>query len=433
MIGRFVSRLAIIVVLASSGCVSRPSVQIKPFDRASGEPGATVDYADFWDAMARWDVSYVRNHSVRDEQRRYAEALDTLDRGEVDRGLVIARELHEKASDATVRKNARKLFNTVSAGRWRWDQMILPEPNEPMSESDAIARGFSEQMRRLPRQTHEFGAAVVQVQAEKRNGLLFLPVQINGQTHSLALDTGADGTVLADDVAGRCGVELVPNYTCKGRTLNGYVTSRLGRVDRLTVGGLTIRSHPVLVDPKQDMLTPRFQIDGVLGSMAIRAMDIEIDYSTLVVTIRKPEPRKDMTANLLPTHHLILRVRTPTGIPALMTFDTGCGRTLLYGESLPYLGLTPRGHVRHNIVTFGSQKSMLSGRIRDLDLVLGSWQAHWTYVVAGPDLYDEPMPVNPMGILGSDIFRDGGHVRIDWSNRRVDFGWDTIDQGKTGL
>jgi hypothetical protein len=171
-------------------------------------------------------------------------------------------------------------------------------------------------------------------------------VQINGQTRSLALDTGADGTVLASDVAALCGVELVPNYTYKGRTMNGYVTSQLGRVDRLDIGGLAIRSHPVMVLPKQDMLTPKVQIDGVLGGFAIRAMDIQIDYDTSIVTVRKPEPRKDVTANLLPTHSLILRMQTPDGIPTLMTFDTGCYITVIYKNSLPYLNVASRGRAR---------------------------------------------------------------------------------------
>jgi hypothetical protein len=434
MIGRVIGRFAVVAALVLSGCVVRQSVQIVPFRPiAAAEPSAAVEYSDFWDAMAHWDLSYVRNHPINSEQRRYAQALANMDRGDIDRGIEIARDLQERGSDATARKNARKLLNTMFVAQWQWDRIILPDPNEVLSESDAEAKEIAEQIRRLPRQEHEFHEPVVQIQAEKRKELLFLPVQINGRTRSLALDTGADGTVLASDVAALCGVELVPNYTHKGRTINGYVTSQLGRIDRLDVGGLAIHSHPVAVFPKRDTLTPGFQIDGVLGCMAIRAMDIEIDYNTSIVTIRKPEARKDVTANLLPTHSLTCRVRTPTGIPALMTFDTGAYTTILFKNSLSYLGLAPRGRAISRFTTFGSQKSTLSGIIPEMDFVLGTSQVHWTNTITIPDPYGEPGPVKPVGVLGSDIFRDGGHVRIDWTNRRADFWWDAVDQNEEDI
>lgn len=434
MIGRLVGRLAVIALLASSGCVIRPSVVVTPLDRtAATEPAALIEYADFWDAMAHWDLSYVRSHPVTEEQRMYSEALANIDRGDPNRGIEIARGLIEKGSDPSACKNARRLINTVLVAQWRWDRLILADSNEVLSEVDARARGLAEQMRRMPQQEHEFREPLVQIQAENRMGLLLLPVQINGRTRSLVLDTGADVTVLSSDVADLCGVELVPNYTYKVRTANGHLASQLGRIDRLDVGGLTIRSHPVMVVPQRDMLTPRFPIDGVLGITAIRAMDIAIDYGSLTMTIGKPEPRKDVVANLLPTNSLILKAKTSTGLPILMMFDTGCARTHIFKGSLPYLGLVTRGRLFHSFTSFGSQKNMLSGIIREMDLVLDSWQVHWTNIVAGPDLYEEPMPVHPMGILGSDLLRDGGHVRIDWTNRRVDFWWDAIDRSAEDL
>jgi hypothetical protein len=276
MIRRCVGRLAVLAALVLSGCVVHPSVEIKPFNGAAAEPNAVVHYADFWDAIDHWDVSYIRDHQVSDEQRRYAEALDALDRADV--------------------------------------------------------------------------------------------------------------------------------------------------------GSLAIRSHPVLVLPKEDVLTRSFRIDGVLGIPAIRAMDIQIDYDTSMVTIRKPEPRKDVRPNLLPSADLMLRVRTPDGIPALMMFDTGSFITFVYKTSLHYLGLKSNGRARYTAATFGSKKSSVVGVVPTMSLVLDSTQIQWTNVIAAPDIYEEPVPIlSPMGVLGTDIFQQGGHARIDWTNRHIDFWWDGIN------
>ncbi len=432
MMRRSIHWLALVVVLAGSGCVVRPSVQIKPFDSATPEPNATVSYAGFWDAMAHWDPSYVRDHPVSEDERRYADALDHLDRGDVEQGLTIAQELYRNTSDPTVRKNARKLLNTVHFGQGRWDLLILPEPNEALSESDRKAKELGEQLRRLPRQEAEFAQPISRMQAERREGLLFLPVRINGQPRRLALDSGADLTVLASDVAGACGVELAPDFSYQARTINGHVAAQLGRIERLDVGGLTLRSHPVLVLPQEEVFTRSSRADGVLGRPALRSMDLQIDYDTSMVTFRKPERAQGVPANLLPVHDLVLKARTPDGIPALMSFDTGSFLTFLYTDSLPYLHLKPGLRARYTAGTFGSQKSSVAGIVPALSLVLDAALIQWENVLTTSAFDTDPLPVSPAGLLGTDIFQHGGHVRIDWLNLRADFWWDGINAPARG-
>lgn len=174
------------------------------------------------------------------------------------------------------------------------------------------------------------------------------------------------------------------------------------------------------------MLTPKMRVDGVLGWAAIRTMDIEVDYGNSTVTIRKPEPRKDVEMNVLPCHNLIVRTRTPGGIPALVWFDTASTGSFFYKAGLPYLGLESKGNTRYSLVAPGSQRSIDSKVVATMSLVFGSAQIQWTNMMEAPNQDDEALAFRPVCILGSDIFREGGHVRIDGTNRRVDFWWDGL-------
>ncbi len=95
--------------------------------------------------------------------------------------------------------------------------------------------------------------------------------EINGQTATLLLDTGSDRTVLSRAAAARLGVaERAPGLALRGA--GGEAASGKAVLDRLTLGGVALRSVPVLLANQPDA-----PLDGVLGIDFLVDYELELD------------------------------------------------------------------------------------------------------------------------------------------------------------
>ena len=431
MMGSRISRSIILVsLLGLTSCTfqHRPKslLTIKPvaLDLPDESVGGPSMHTCFWDAMAAWDLSFVDRSDVSPEQEEYVQALQRLADGDSRGCLEVVQALYDGSPDMNMRRAARRVINQVHVNDANWSELIDPDPDEP-DPGQNNREAFREAMRRFPPQECIFVRDSTEIRTRQLidfPGIQILPVKVNGRDLWFILDTGASFTALSQDAARLCGITTMEMVKAHGETIHGTITAQIGSVAQFAIGGLTIQNHLVMVLPNDQMLTSRMRFDGIVGLSTIYCMDIEIDYTNSVATVRKPKPRDIEVRNLLPMkQHCAVRAQTSDHKSVLLTFDTGCSVSLLDQDSAVRLGLSPEGSYRLRTASFGKTKTRRYSIIPRASFVLGSFQLEWTNMGAGNlDMFPDELYASS-GLFGCDIFEKGGRLRIDWLNRRVDF------------
>jgi hypothetical protein len=227
-------------------------------------------------------------------------------------------------------------------------------------------------------------------------------------------------------VAELCGIKALAT-PISAATMGGSFETTMGFIEKLTVGGLCIHNHAAMILPDQVLPFDPMSVDGILGLSAIYQMDLEINYTTYRATIRQPARRNTHRHNLLPVGQVcVLRVRTADGSQVLLNFDTAGTSSRLDLKDMSQLGRHHQGPYIEMISAPGGKHRNHYYTVPDIQFILGDYLVHWENMIVTPlpadvvtgDLYQTS------GLLGCDMFRQGGQVRIDWHNRRVDFSWD---------
>jgi len=104
----------------------------------------------------------------------------------------------------------------------------------------------------------ELGPSVARVGAggevvirRRLGGEFIVPGKVNGRPVSFVFDTGASSVVLTAEDAAAAGVAVAADdFFINVTTANGATTAAAARLDRISVGGIVIRSVPALVAQK---------------------------------------------------------------------------------------------------------------------------------------------------------------------------------------
>ena len=109
--------------------------------------------------------------------------------------------------------------------------------------------------------------------------LIMIPVRLGERPARFALDTGASITVIAPEVAARCGIETTPSSNLTGGG-GVAVKAAAGVIPELSIGDVKLSKVRVAAAEFLGMLSRAIgtPIDGILGSNVLRRFRLTIDY-----------------------------------------------------------------------------------------------------------------------------------------------------------
>lgn len=167
------------------------------------------------------------------------------------------------------------------------------------------------------------GAGVWTVPLVIRNGKVFVRARINNGTYDMLLDTGAEQTVLSREVARRAGIGPISYLRSAGVGDAGIRGLQIGRIDRLQIGGLSIRNVPCLI--KNPPLGGFSQPESDAFSPLALGLSMRIDYRRRELVLARVLPPAPHRYRLpLRMHRLALVGGTLNGrFPAAFAVDTG--------------------------------------------------------------------------------------------------------------
>ena len=406
--------LLALLVLAACTPVPRPR-----------RPAADVNY---WEALSRLEANRAIGAARTPAERQFAEALNSLMTGDIEKAEVGFDALRRSASDSVIRSGSRVMHIATLQYQEKWvelAELARDTVRQRTVKSDKAgielwALAFSH----LPPRTAEFrGRSATIPMSISAVGTPLIPVQIGSQEFHFWLDTGSSMTMLASDVAQSLGVTALVGDTLEIVTSTGRIVAQPGLIPELRLGQLTVRNVPTMIVDEMMMrmreLKPmgegsHLKIDGIIGFDIIRRLDLEVDYSAAVVKVRDPaHSARTRERNMFWVGLPVVQLMSTDGVPLHFALDTGSQLTFVTETLLDKLSLEATRVENRKVGGLGGEISMRAPVLSYLRVHLRGVAIFFRGAVVRAPVYQVLAALD--GVLGGDIWTTGA-VRIDATN-----------------
>lgn len=422
MIPRAWACLAFLACFALCGCASSDKFTVERLDGPVSLE-RTIEYTSFWEAMEGLDLSYPAEKHVPREGRWFADGLRLVMEGRMAEAEAAFIELRADCKDPELRKSSADVLAEILFSQAKWEEFVefyeaLP-PEELDPERDNTSYVFSKAMAGLPREEYVIPAEPSVVPTEWVWDLPKIAVEVNGRREEFILDTGASVTVLASDVALRCGVKALGTESAQGHTSTSImIEARPALIDELSLGDIRITNHPAAILSESDMTIAGVKLAGIIGWPVFQRLVVEIDYENETTTFSRPTHRGEGERNLFWLGYPMVVLRSDEGVPLYFGLDTGARNTSIKENIFKKVNVGQVRHVRGISVGAGGSERVTKKEVKDLSLVWEPYIFHFEEIRTGTGVKGAVV-VEPDGKLGGNLAR-GGRIIIDYPNGRAD-------------
>lgn len=255
---------------------------------------------------------------------------------------------------------------------------------------------------------------------------LTIEVRINGRPYRFVVDTAAERTVIADDVAQALGLPAAGMVSINGLT------------GRLKVPAVTAARVEVGPFPRQDILMPVLPraflaADGYLGLDVIEGTNVTFDFRNSRLSIEATETQGRFQAGTTATQVQLtgsrgyLRVADclVDSVAASAFIDTGAEISVGNGSLLAALRQRNRNlQEMRMIVLTGVTGGEISAEVIGIDRVrLQNLSfTHGALAISDvPDFATWKLKYRPALLIGMDYLRQFDRISIDYRARRIEF------------
>jgi len=261
-----------------------------------------------------------------------------------------------------------------------------------------------------------------------RNRHLTVEVRINDSgPFQFVVDTGADRTVIADDVAKAAGLVTQGDVDVEG--IIKTMPARTAAIERLSVGSLVRTEMDVAVLPREVLCA-----DGYLGLDALDTYRVTFDFAK--AEMRVEEPRPDYSFNLPqpnvahvamygPRGHLRSVNCTVNGVNATALIDSGAEVSM--GNRQLFHAIASRVPVDYkpiDVPLTGVTGGLIQGKMVPIEKIALSrvWFGKSDIVIADLQIFDAwGLSEKPTLLIGMNFLRIFARVSIDYGRKDVRF------------
>ena len=226
-------------------------------------------------------------------------------------------------------------------------------------------------------------------------------ITVNGVTVPWFMDTGAEISVVTQTTAAKLGVRVLGDSSDVGTSTSTRVTGKLGVIDTLTIGGVTVRNLPVLILPDAMLtITKDYTIPaifGLQGFYAIKRVAWLDGGKRMALGDAAPAPSGKTVRVYWHESGLGIPLTTPLGTGGAQ-FDSGADRTSLRPSGLALLTPAQLASATERDVGIGGAGGIERSRKRVLPQL--------DYTLAGA-------PLVATGVTIDDRDLDAGRIGAD--------------------
>ncbi|MEE9441629.1 MAG: aspartyl protease family protein [candidate division Zixibacteria bacterium] len=394
---------------------------------------ATVVDASYLRALTFMEAveSFVLNPPARasftHDQQAYLRALESVESAHYYEAEPLFSELLT-SEDSTVRNLSRKSLVEMFWVQQRWEDLVSWARSDPTLISDSIleegdlvcARAFET----FPREEYRIPPAPFTLATSTiPSGHVMVEVEINGHKKQFALDTGADLTVVTDDIVEECGVEVMDQVAESGTSTEATVEFRPGMIREMRVGDILVKNHPVYVMNGDDFEfsvagVTIIDIDGIIGLPFYMKLAVTQDFGAEQITFARPEASAKNNINLFWFGSPLVRLTSDNGVPLVFYLDTGANRTRITRRFIDQLSITRARTITAEAMGAGGSQEYEALVVDSVWLLLGTHSIFFEKVRTQiNDSYGTV--ISEDGLMGIDV-ASGGAMHIDFSNGRLD-------------
>jgi hypothetical protein len=385
-------------------------------------------HINYWEALAALDSDAALISARTPAERAFAESLKSLMVGDMEKaenGFSLLRQL---GSDSVMRSAARVMYVAALQYQEKWTALADAARDSSRAAPDkrdkASIEVWSLAFRNLPAMTSEFRARSEDVPMEiSAVGTPLIRVQVGVRVFHFWLDTGSSMTMLASDVARTLGVNALVPDTLEIVTSTGRIGAQPTMIPTLRLGQLVMRNVPAMIvdeammrmrEPMPTGQGAHLKIDGIIGFDIIRRLDIEVDYSGLILKLRDPaRSRRSGDRNMFWVGLPVVKFASAGGIPLHFALDTGAQVTFVTETLLEKLQIEPQRTENQRVGGLGGEISMRAPVLSDLRVRLRGFPIIFRGAVVRAPVYQVLASLD--GVLGGDIW-GAGTVRMDITN-----------------
>lgn len=407
-----------------SGCsvsISR-EVDILPVEQdIITQPEPRFTYDNYWDAVQHFDFDYINRNKVNEEQRNFVRALKLSMEGKYEDAEELLSNLFQQSSHSLMLENIAQVLSELMTYNDEWERLVDLDRQLPQGLDSLNTIAFARVFQSLPPENYNYPKdAIILPTKLSISGTPVIEVMVNGKKQKFWIDTGAEMTVLASDIAKECNVREFKDDIIKvGTSTDIMIDTWPGIINELKIGGLTIENHPTIIIDKKDLefkifkLIRILKIDGILGWNAITNMHLEIDYKNGQTTIRKPEPSFNPDRNFHFISVPFLSLTDTLGTPFHFFLDTGSNATGLFKSSLTKLDTSNATNKTAIVGGAGGGRKIRQTELYQQAFILGSHRLNFDKIHAHGEGKVYLMYFD--GIIGSDVARNGTLI-LDFRN-----------------
>src|SRR6266704_5763053 len=177
---------------------------------SSGAP-RPVRHVGYWEALAELHPSDAVAAARTPSETEFAEALESLMAGEIEKAEGRFGKLRTSASDSVIRAGSRVVYTATLQYQEKWQTLaaLKSEPSQPSADLHDLAsiELWADAFKNVPAKVFTFHSSTGRLQmAISAVGTPLVPVRIQNKDYNFWLDTGSSLTMLASDVAEDLGI-----------------------------------------------------------------------------------------------------------------------------------------------------------------------------------------------------------------------------------
>ena len=295
-----------------------------------------IDYSNYWSAVLCASPEIVKDTDVTDEHLEFAKALEYIKLGQYSESEMIFENLLENSKNDTITVNSKDILKELLWYQNKWTEYYDLLKAKDESKEAANKRLVFPSFMGKSDETIIFTKDVDTIEINVRQGLIFVPVEVNGKSHEFLFDTGAQLSAITDELGREFNVTLLQKHDSAlvGSTeVSSDIES--GFFNTFKIGNFYSTNQPCFVVNKSAtrfkfLFLTFFSFDGIIGWNTIKNMDVEIDAENEIMIIRKPVKKENTERNLFWLSHPIIKFRSLTGVDMHFFYDSGAQESNFY-------------------------------------------------------------------------------------------------------
>jgi hypothetical protein len=385
-------------------------------------------HANYWEALAELHPVEALESARTPSEKDFAQALQNLMDGDIDRAEADFGRLRTSASDTIIRAGSRVIYTATLQYQEKWQALAALRSEPGQSKTDLTDRAsielWANAFRDVPAKSLTFrSSSALLPMLVSSVGTPLIPVKIQGKEYNFWLDTGSSMTMLASDVARDLHIVPLTPDTLEIVTSTGRVAANPALIPQMVLGGVTVRNAPTMIvaetmmqmpEPRQIDIASRVKIDGIIGFDIIRQLDLEVDYGEGELRVRDPATSRRMSdRNMFWVGLPVVRISSEDGTQLHFGLDTGAQLTFVTETLLDKLQLHAARIESRRVGGLGGEISLRAPVLPDVVVLVRGFPIIFKGAFVRAPVYQVLASLD--GVLGGDVW-NAGIVRIDMTN-----------------